>query len=97
MSRAEFDLADTAFDAGLKKWLDSLGEIRAIRFFVLADDVVRYEIAAGGQYRVGRWKQTWSGGLLARFAPIEETVVSAPVPLFRDITAYCVSRGPLVR
>jgi tetratricopeptide (TPR) repeat protein len=87
VSRAEFDLADPAFDAGLKKWLASLGEIRAIRFFVLADDVVRYEIAAGGQYRVGRWKQTWKGGLLAHFAPIEETVTSAPAPLFRDITA----------
>jgi len=51
VSRAEFDASDMAFSAGLKKWLDSLGEIRAARFFVLPDDVVRYEIAAGGQYR----------------------------------------------
>ena len=42
----------------------------------------------GGQYRVGLWKQTWTGGLLTRFAPIEETLVSAPAPLFRDITAH---------
>jgi tetratricopeptide (TPR) repeat protein len=88
VSRAEFDPSDTEFDAGLKKWLDSLGEIRAARFFVLADDVVRYEIAAGGQYRVGLWKQTWRNGLLAGFAPIEETLVATAAPLFRDITAY---------
>ena len=87
VSRAKFDFADAAFDAGLKKWLASLGEIRAIRFFVLAGDVVRYEIAAGGQYHVGLWKQTWNGGLLAHFAPIEETLTSASGPLFRDITA----------
>ena len=88
VSHAEFDSSDVAFDAGLKKWLDSAGEIRAARFFVLPDDVVRYEIAAGGQYRVGLWKQTWKSGLLAAFSPIEETIVSAPQPLFRDITAY---------
>src|ERR1700733_4345590 len=88
VSRAEFDPSDAAFDAGLKKWLDSLGEIRAARFFVLPDDVVRYEIAGGGQYRVGLWKQIWRNGLLAGFSPIEETLVSVPAPLFRDITAY---------
>jgi tetratricopeptide (TPR) repeat protein len=92
VSRAEFDPSDAAFDASLKRWLDSLGEIRAARFFVLPDDVVhnvvRYEIAAGGQYRVGLWKQTWRNGLLAGFSPIEETLVSVPTPLFRDITEY---------
>jgi tetratricopeptide (TPR) repeat protein len=88
VSRAEFDATDLAFDAGLKKWLDSLGEIRAARFFVLPDGVVRYEIAAGNQYRVGLWKQTWQSGLLTRFSPIEETLVTVPAPLFRDITGY---------
>jgi tetratricopeptide (TPR) repeat protein len=88
VSRAEFDPSDTGFDTGLKKWLDSLGEIRAARFFVLPDDLVRYEIAAGGRYHVGLWKQTWQRGLLAHFSPLEETLVSAPAPLFRDITAH---------
>ncbi len=88
VSRAEFDPSDAAFGTGLKKWLDSLGEIRAARFFVLPNEVVRYEIATGGQYRVGLWKQTWQSGLLAGFSPIEETLVSAPAPLFRDITEY---------
>ena len=88
VSRAEFDPSDRAFEAGLKKWLDSLGEIRAARFFVLPDGLVRYEIAAGNQYRVGLWKQTWKGGLLTHFSPVEETLSSVPAPLFRDITAY---------
>ncbi len=94
VSRAEFNPADGAFEAGLKQWLDSLGEIRAARFFVLPDDVVRYEIAAGNQYRVGLWKQTWKSGLLTRFSPVEETLVSAPAPLFRDITAYAFRGVP---
>jgi hypothetical protein len=88
VSRAEFNLSDRAFEDGLKKWLDSLGEIRAARFFVLPDDLVRYEIAAGNQYRVGVWKQTWKSGLLTHFSPVEETLASASTPLFRDITAY---------
>ena len=88
VSRAEFNPSDAAFDAGLKKWLDSLGEIRAVHFFVLPDDLVRYEIAAGSQYRVGLWKQTWRNGLLTRFSPVEETLASAPTPLFREITSY---------
>jgi tetratricopeptide (TPR) repeat protein len=99
VSRAEFDDAShvasiAAFDADLKKWLDSLGEILAARFFVLPEDIVRYEIAARGQYRVGKWRQTWKDGLLASFSPIEETLVSARAPLFRDITAYAFQGAP---
>jgi tetratricopeptide (TPR) repeat protein len=97
VSRAEFDSSgassfDTGlFDDGLKKWLDSLGAIRAARFFVLPGDLVRYEVASRNQYRVGLWQQTWKGGLLARFSPVEETLVSVPAPLFRDVTAHAFS------
>ncbi|MGH9665925.1 MAG: FG-GAP repeat domain-containing protein, partial [Bryobacteraceae bacterium] len=41
-------------------------------------------------YRVGLWKQKWSGGRLTHFAPVEETLVVAR-PLFQDITAYTFS------
>ena len=79
---AEFDPADRDFEQGLKKWLDSLGQIRSARFFVLPKDRVRYEIASSGpdglRYRVGFWKQIWSDGRLLRFEPIEETLVSSP-------------------
>ncbi len=94
VSRAEFDPSEGAFDSGLKGWVDSLGEIRAARFFVLPDDMVRYEIASRNQYRVGLWKQTWKGGVLTRFSPVEETLVSAARPLFRDITAETFRGAP---
>ena len=88
---AEFDPADRRFAEGLAKWLDSLGHIRAARFFVLPNDRVRYEISSSGprglEYRVGFWKQSWSGGRLAHFEPLEETVVSSERALFQDVTA----------
>ncbi|MGH9665959.1 MAG: hypothetical protein ACRD9L_16155, partial [Bryobacteraceae bacterium] len=45
--RAEYDRTDTRFQHGLTAWLQSLGEIRSARFFVLPDDVIRYEVASG--------------------------------------------------
>ncbi|HZT30641.1 MAG TPA: FG-GAP-like repeat-containing protein [Bryobacteraceae bacterium] len=91
VERAEFDPSDQGFERGLGRWLDSLGQIRAARFFVLPGENVRYEIAgtvSGGlRYRVGLWKQSWSGGRLVRFEPIEETVTASPTPLFRDVTS----------
>lgn len=95
--RAEFNSADTQFERGLTAWLKSLGEIRAARFFVLPGDVIRYEVSSGSgdqlHYRVGFWKQQWSGGRLAQFTPVEETLVSAP-PMFQDITAYAFAGAP---
>ncbi len=89
--RAEFDPADRNFQAGLEKWLKSLGEIRRAQFFVLTGDRVRYEIASSGpdglRYRVGLWKQSWVDGRLSRFEPLEETVTTSPRPLFEDVTA----------
>jgi tetratricopeptide (TPR) repeat protein len=87
---AEFDPADRGFQVGMKDWLTGLGEIRSARFFALAGRRLRYEIAstAGGQlnYRVGIWNQKWRGDLLAQFEPVEETLVTSPRPLFRDVT-----------
>ncbi len=87
---AEFDRTDSGFEAGMARWIAKLGAIRSARFFVLADDRLRYEIAgtADGslQYRVGIWRQVWRGAQLAEFEPLEETMVTAPRPLFRDVT-----------
>jgi hypothetical protein len=84
---AEFDPGDRDFEQGLKKWLDSLGQVRSARFFVLPQYRVRYEIASSGpdglRYRVGLWKQIWLDGRLIRFEPIEETLVSSPRCCFR--------------
>ncbi len=91
VSIAEFDRADRRFQEGVASWLDSLGRIRSVRFYVLPSDRVRYEIASstadGLCYRVGVWKQTWKDGRLSHFEPLEETVVSSSRPLFRDVTA----------
>jgi hypothetical protein len=83
---AEFNSDDAAFTEGLQKWIASLGEVHAARFFVLPGGFIRYEIASSNGYRVGRWKQQWEDGKLFAFSPVEETVTSAPRPLFDDIT-----------
>ena len=84
---AEFDAADSRFERGLERWLNSLAAIRSARFFVLAGGGVRYEISSPGAYRVGLWKQSWADGRLLRFEPIEETLVTSAQPLFQDVTA----------
>ncbi len=88
VSQAEYTPAPTDVATGLTQWLDSLFPIRAARFFVLPNDLIRFEIASPHQYRVGLWKQQWKNGQLTHFSPLEETVVTAPSPLFRDITAH---------
>jgi tetratricopeptide (TPR) repeat protein len=88
---AEFDKLDHGFESGLKQWIAKLGSIRSARFMVLAGDRLRFEIAStsGGllYYRVGLWKQVWHGEQLAEFEPLEETLVTSPRLLFRDVTA----------
>ncbi len=88
VSEAEFAPDDKGFAEGLKAWVDSLGSVRSARFYPLADNLVRYEIASSGHYRVGLWKQVWSGDKLLEFSPLEETRVSGSEPRFRDITEH---------
>ena len=87
ISEAEFAPGE-GFQEGLQRWIASLGQVRRSAFFVLPGNVVRYEIASQGAYRVGHWKQVWKNGLLAEFQPISETLVTAKAPLFDDITAH---------
>ncbi len=88
---AAFDGGQSGFRAGLANWIAKLGQIRSARFFVLARGRVRYEIASRADgllhYRVGLWKQAWRDGKLSEFTPLEETLTTAPAPLFRDVTA----------
>jgi len=84
---AEFAVGDK-FQEGLARWIASLGEVQRSAFFVLPGNIVRYEIASPGAYRVGRWKQVWKDGRLAEFQPLDETLVTAKEPLFHDITAH---------
>jgi hypothetical protein len=86
VSQAEF--GSEAWEPALAQWIRSLGTIRRARFFVLPGDVVRYEIASPGAYRVGTWKQTWKEGKLASWQPLTETLATSPAPLFEDITGH---------
>jgi tetratricopeptide (TPR) repeat protein len=88
VSKAEYGGSGTRIAEGFAQWLDTVGPIRAARFYVLPEDMVRFEIAAGNTYRIGHWKQQWTGGRITAFAPVEETVVTAPEPLFREITQH---------
>jgi tetratricopeptide (TPR) repeat protein len=93
---AEFDGSDRRFQAGLQDWIAKLGDIRSARFFVLAGEWLRYEVAStsGGllNYRVGLWRQTWRGELLSAFEPLEEVLVTSARPLFRDVTSETLGR-----
>jgi tetratricopeptide (TPR) repeat protein len=87
VSEAEFGGAETS-DPAVKEWIRSLGPVRRARFFALPGGVIRYEIASGGAYRVGAWKQVWKDGKLESWHPLNETLVAVPTPLFADITSY---------
>ncbi len=87
VSEAEFGSGED-FQKGLARWIESLGHVRRSGFFVLPGNVVRYEIASEGAYRVGFWKQVWKDGRLSECRPLGETLVTAKEPWFHDITAH---------
>ncbi len=85
------------FSAALARWVDSLGEIRAARFFPLSADRVRYEIASRVdgrlEYRVGHWRIGWRGRRAALFEPLDEARTFSPRKLFEDATAGLFGRA----
>lgn len=91
LEEAIFERSDVAVEEGWKRWVRSLGSVRRAQFYVLPGGTVRYEVASERDgkllYRVGEWKQSWEGGKLAAFSPVEEHVASATKPFFRDVTA----------
>jgi len=87
VSEAEFATKE-ASDPAVAEWVRSLGRVRRARFFVLPGDLIHYEIATGGAYRVGAWKQAWKDGKLESWRPLSETLVTAAAPLFDDITGH---------
>ena len=91
LKEAVFDLRRSDFESGWRDWVTSLGAIERIQFYVLPEDVVRYEVKSKvgeeWNYRVGFWKQRWDDGKLVEFTPLSEHVACAKTPWFRDITA----------
>ncbi len=98
---ARFGVSSDRFPEGMMRWIKSLGEVRRAQFHALPDDVVRYEIASltqtGPEYRVGHWRMRWEGKVLDHFEPLDETVASAPAPLFADVTAELFGAVPSFR
>lgn len=89
---------DRSVAAGWKKWRESLGSVRAARFYSLPNGLARYEIRSQNagrlEYRVGLWKVAWSGGALTRLEPVEEILTHAEKPWFRDITGAAFANEP---
>ena len=52
--------------AGWNEWRESLGNVRAARFYALPGDRIRYDIRSSNQgrleHRAGWWKQSWQDG-----------------------------------
>ncbi len=101
LHEAVFDEADTEVLRGWKAWVDSLGSVRRVQFYVLPDQLIRYEVASqlDGKllYRVGFWRQTWQDGKIVEFHPIEEHVASAAEPWFRDVTGAAFNNLPALK
>lgn len=102
--RAQFSTAKmeaSAWKQGWQEWRASLGELRAVRTFLLPGDLLRYEIAstvAGRlEYRVGTWKQRWEQGRLVEFSPIAETRAHAARPWFSEVTEHALGESPAFR
>ncbi len=88
---AVYNQRNRALAAGWQQWIASLGKIRRLEFFVLPDEIIRFEVVSEKDdklfSRVGHWKQQWKAGRLQAFEPVSEEIVSAAEPFFRDVTA----------
>ena len=96
LEEALYNHLDTDVRQGWQRWVRFFKQVRRARFFPLPGDIVRFEIAGEDStgrlvYSVGRWHQKWENDKLLVFIPIEEHVVSAAKPWFRDVTAAAFS------
>ncbi len=98
LDEAVYDPADASITAGWKRWRSSLGTVRRSRFYVLPDDVIRFEVASedhnGLTHRTGQWKQVWAEGKIVEWSPEWEHVAFAKEPYFRDVSASVFAKTP---
>jgi tetratricopeptide (TPR) repeat protein len=98
LKKAVFAEAESDLVAAWRHWIDGLGAIRRAQFYILPDDVVRFEIASSSDgsegYRVGSWHVAWEGSEITRFEPLEEHLALSSEPWFRDVTAYALGQTP---
>lgn len=96
--RAAYGQQKSPLQTGWKAWIASLGSVRRKEFYVLPDNIVRYEVASEKDgllaYRVGRWRIVWLNGSIQSFEPLSEELTSTQQPLFRDVTAAAFGSLP---
>jgi Flp pilus assembly protein TadD len=64
------------------------------RYYPLPENLVRFEISTGNEYRTGYYKMNWSAGDTTIRGVVDEQVATSPRPLFRDITADVFTGTP---
>lgn len=98
LGEAVFSTTLADFSQVWKAWIESLGSVRRVQFYVLPDNLIRYEVASKTEgshiYRVGSWRARWEDGKLIEFSPLEEYVASASSPWFQDVTAAATRNVP---
>jgi tetratricopeptide (TPR) repeat protein len=72
--------------ARVREWWNAQGGRGEARFYLLPDNLVRFEIKSPGEYRTGLWKLELKGEQIARVTTVEEDVAKSAKPLFRDVT-----------
>lgn len=91
VSRARFG-AEEGIAEGWARWRASLGEVRSARFYALPGNLIRFDVRARRdgrwEHRTGSWKLEWDGAAVTRLEPVEEVLVSAGKPWFRDVTGH---------
>ena len=98
LQAAVYNQGNRAIAAGWQQWIASLGRIRRLEFYILPEDIIRYEVVSekDGELfsRVGHWKQEWGAGEIGAFEPLSEEIASASEPFFRDVTAAAFGSLP---
>jgi tetratricopeptide (TPR) repeat protein len=86
--RDEFaeEKAAMELEVELKAWWQALHPASEARFYVLPDDLVRFEIKEPGKYRTGTATILFELGRVSGIALVEEYTAASESPLFRDVT-----------
>lgn len=79
---AQFHEDGGEFASGLRTWLSAR---RALKFYPLEQDLVRFEAISDDGYHVGHWEIDWVDGHVQSFRPVDETRVSQ-LHAFRPIS-----------
>jgi tetratricopeptide (TPR) repeat protein len=80
--------------ARLREWWSGSGSRGEARFYVLPDNLVRFEIKSPGSYKTGLGRIQFNGQRVTGITAIEESQARAHRPLFRDVTGSAFHTVP---